>query len=132
MTSFFPPSTPDWSNLKVIHRNVLPARASFFNYKSVESALTYDTAASETHTLAGLWKFHVAISPFEAPDEFISTDFDASGWHEIPVPSMWQLEGYGKPQYLNINYSIPVDQPNSNDCKLSPSSSLNNMQSSPI
>jgi beta-galactosidase len=62
--------------------------------------------------LNGIWKFHHALSPFESPEKFTSPSFDASKWNDIPVPSMWQLEGYSKPQYLNVDYGIPVDQPN--------------------
>jgi beta-galactosidase len=108
----FPEDKPDWNNLAVLHRNVLPARASFFNYSSVAKALTYDENAAEKISLNGAWKFHHAACPFEAPDEFISPSFDSSQWDDIPVPSSWQLEGYGGPQYLNSSYGIPVDQPN--------------------
>jgi beta-galactosidase len=112
MSYSFPPSTPDWGNLNVLHRNTLSPRASFFNYSTNEKALTYDVTSSETLCLNGVWKFHHAYSPFESPDEFTSPSFDGSKWNEIPVPSMWQLEGYSNPQYLNVNYAIPVDQPN--------------------
>ncbi|CEN59360.1 hypothetical protein ASPCAL01811 [Aspergillus calidoustus] len=108
----FPEDKPDWNNLAVLHRNVLPARASFFNYSSVAKALTYDESAAEKISLNGAWKFHHAACPFEAPDEFISPSFDSSQWDDIPVPSSWQLEGFGGPQYLNSSYGIPVDQPN--------------------
>ncbi|KAL3492369.1 glycosyl hydrolases family 2, TIM barrel domain-containing protein [Aspergillus germanicus] len=108
----FPKDKPDWNNLAVLHRNVLPARASFFNYSSVEKGLTYNEDAAEKISLNGTWKFHHSASPFEAPDEFISGEFDSSQWGDIVVPSSWQLEGYGGPQYLNSSYGIPVDQPN--------------------
>ncbi|KAK7397900.1 hypothetical protein QQX98_012735 [Neonectria punicea] len=112
MASSFPSRTPNWCNLKVLHRNTLPPRASFFNYTTVEKALTYDVAASESLSLNGVWKFHHAQSPFEAPEEFSAPGFDASPWSDIPVPSMWQLEGFANPQYLNKNYGIPADPPN--------------------
>jgi beta-galactosidase len=111
MVSMYPPSTPDWCNLKVIHRNILPPRASFFNYKTAKDALTYDSAASEALCLSGTWKFHHSNSPFEAPENFLARDFDASKWNDIRVPSMWQLEGYGKPHYSNVDYPFPVDPP---------------------
>ncbi|UKZ74777.1 hypothetical protein TrVFT333_002447 [Trichoderma virens FT-333] len=112
MANSFPSYKPDWCNLQVLHKNTLPPRASFFNYSTVEKALTYDVAASETLCLNGVWKFHHAPSPFESPEHFVSPSFDACEWQDIPVPSMWQLEGYSNPQYLNIKYGIPVDQPN--------------------
>ena len=111
MPSTYPPTTPDWCNLKVIHRNILPPRASFFNYKAVETALSYDYGASESLCLNGTWKFHHSDSPFEVPENFATPQFDASKWNDIRVPSMWQLEGYGKPHYSNVDYPFPVDPP---------------------
>jgi beta-galactosidase len=112
MSYSFPSTTPDWCNLNVLHRNTLPPRASFLNYSTIEKALAYEVVASETLSLNGVWKFHHSSSPFEAPEEFISPSFDASNWKGIPVPSMWQLESYSSPQYLNVDYGIPADQPN--------------------
>ncbi|KAG9234094.1 glycoside hydrolase family 2 protein [Amylocarpus encephaloides] len=109
--SSYPEQTPDWCNLKVIHRDVLPPRASFFNYKSVSRALSYDSNKTETFYLNGTWKFQHANSPFEAPKGFASPDYDVSRWKDIQVPSMWQLEGYGKPEYSNVVYPFPVDPP---------------------
>ncbi|MBM4049661.1 MAG: DUF4981 domain-containing protein, partial [Planctomycetes bacterium] len=39
------------------------------------------------------------------------TDFDVSGWNDIPVPSNWQLHGYGTPYYKNLGYTIQKDWP---------------------
>ncbi len=111
MAGSFPSSVPDWCNLKVLHRNTLPPRASFFNYTTVDTALAHDVNASETLCLNGVWKFHHALSPFEAPD-LAGVEVDVSQWADINVPSMWQLAGFGNPQYLNKNYGIPVDPPN--------------------
>lgn len=34
-----------------------------------------------------------------------------SGWDEIPVPSNWQMHGYGIPIYTNVRYPFPADPP---------------------
>jgi beta-galactosidase/evolved beta-galactosidase subunit alpha len=83
----------DWENHLLPHRNRLPARA----------CLLPDDAVS----LNGVWKFHYAASPAEAP----GPDADASGWAELPVPSCWQMHGYGRPHYTNHQYPFPVDPP---------------------
>ena len=36
---------------------------------------------------------------------------DITEWDTIPVPSCWQLHGYDKPFYSNVNYPYPVDPP---------------------
>ena len=109
----FPPTDlPDWNNLKVLHRGVLPPRAQFFNSTSQEKALSYDVQQSETLSLNGTWKFSYSESPYTAFEGFEKADFDHSKWDDIKVPSMWQLEGYGKPAYSNVDYPFPVDPPN--------------------
>ena len=89
----FPEAPPDWNNLKVIHKNTLTPRASFFLYNSAEDALTRDSTKSKTLSLSGKWKFSVANSPFDAPPEYYAPGFDTSKWGEIDVPGMWQLLG---------------------------------------
>ncbi|TVY83569.1 Evolved beta-galactosidase subunit alpha [Lachnellula suecica] len=108
----FPRSQPDWANLAVIHRNTLPPRSSFFNYTNSEDALSYYASKAEALCLSGTWKFSFANSPFKAQANFFDADYDTSKWDGITVPSMWQLEGYGKPHYSNIVYPFPVDPPN--------------------
>ena len=77
-TNAFPGFIPEWSNLEVLHRNTLPARAHFYNYDSVETALTFDREQGQFQSLNGSWKFHYDLSPFEAP----SWD-DAANWTTI-------------------------------------------------
>lgn len=43
-------------------------------------------------------------SPDEVTDEFYSPEYDVSHWDHIPVPSNWELSGYGKPVYTNMLY----------------------------
>lgn len=102
MPSFPEEGAPDWANLSVLHRNTLPPRANFKIYSSESDALTRDESKARVHSLSGTWKFHLARNPFEAPEGFEGASFDKSKWSDIPVPSMWQLEGHGKgPQYVN-------------------------------
>jgi beta-galactosidase len=113
--------TPDWSNLSVLHRNTLPPRANFKIFNSESDALSRDESKARVQSLAGTWKFHLATSPFEAPDGFETADFDKSQWSDIPVPSMWQLQGFGKgPVYTNVAFPIFVDPPHApfddNEC----------------
>ncbi|XXH01762.1 hypothetical protein Hte_008123 [Hypoxylon texense] len=108
-----PASQPDWNNLEILHKNTLPPRAHFYLYNSAQDALTYDSAKSNTYSLSGAWKFNLAANPFEAPVEFEDPAFSTAEWDDVTVPSMWQLNGYGKrPHYTNVNFPIPVDPPN--------------------
>ncbi|MFC4530461.1 glycoside hydrolase family 2 TIM barrel-domain containing protein [Sphaerisporangium dianthi] len=61
--------------------------------------------------LDGPWRFHWAGRPAGAPPGFAEPGFDDGGWDELPVPAHWQLHGYGRPWYTNIQYPFPVDPP---------------------
>ena len=56
-------------------------------------------------SLNGLWKFSYFEKPSERPADFFRNDFDVSGFDDIKVPGHIQLQGYGKPQYVNTQYS---------------------------
>ncbi|KAL5331597.1 hypothetical protein ACEPPN_001131 [Leptodophora sp. 'Broadleaf-Isolate-01'] len=112
VTGAFPPSKPDWSNIEVIHRNVLPPRSTFSLYENYAKALSQDINSSCSLSLSGTWKFHHSNNPFEAPQDFEQPSYDASQWPDIQVPGHWQLQGWAHPHYSNINFLIPVDPPN--------------------
>lgn len=105
-----PDHLPDWNNLNVIHRNVLPPRSHFYLYPSEQDALSGRNPRAEL--LSGDWGFAHSPSPFAGPRDFYKTGFDHSQWELIEVPGMWQMQGYGRPQYTNVNYPFPVDPPN--------------------
>ena len=41
-----------------------------------------------------------------ALSDFYKPEFDVSSWKEIPVPSNWEMQGYGTPIYTNITYPV--------------------------
>ena len=66
------------------------------------SSLDFITEKGTCRTsLCGLWKF-VFTDVFE--DRYLDPEFDLSASSEIPVPSHHELQGYGKPQYVNLVY----------------------------
>ena len=60
--------------------------------------------------LDGMWKFHYVPNADERPTDFFRTDFDDSGWGEIPVPGNWELNGYGTPVYVNTTNDFDNSQ----------------------
>ncbi|PHH93334.1 hypothetical protein CDD83_7119 [Cordyceps sp. RAO-2017] len=112
----FPGAQPDWSNVKVVHRNQLPPRSHFFLYRDERDALAADVSRAKAQCLSGTWKFHLSQSPFEGPRDFHGPGFEpeaAGDWSDVVVPGMWQLQGHGKgPHYTNVVYPWPVDAPN--------------------
>ncbi|WP_447943709.1 glycoside hydrolase family 2 TIM barrel-domain containing protein [Microbacterium aurum] len=55
-------------------------------------------------SLNGRWKFHYAKGPAATIPGFHEIEFDVAGWDDIPVPAHIQLQGYGRPQYVNVQY----------------------------
>lgn len=103
----------DWQNPALTHRNRLPARSCFFHYPDVASAQTFDRGASPWFQLLnGNWKFHYAPTPEDAPAGYFEPSFDVSAWDDIAVPGNWQMQGYGRPHYTNVQFPFPVDPPN--------------------
>ena len=60
--------------------------------------------SSFEQSLDGLWKFHYAKNLGQIVDGFQTEEFDCSGWDDIEVPGHIQLQGYDRPQYVNIQY----------------------------
>lgn len=97
--------TRDWENPHVTQRNRYPMHSPYGAYETVEQALTCDRSISKyVQSLNGMWKFHMYDRPEQVEEGFAQQAFDVSGWEEIPVPSNWELLGYGKPVYTNIVY----------------------------
>jgi beta-galactosidase len=105
-------STPDWENPEVFERNREPAHATLMPFPDRTSALTSPRKSSPAcRLLNGTWKFKWVRSPEERIAGFAAADLDDSDWDEIDVPSMWQLEGYGIPRYLDEAYPFETDPP---------------------
>lgn len=54
--------------------------------------------------LNGYWKFSYATRPGLRRQGFFVLDYDTSSWGEIEVPGHIQMQGFGKPQYVNLQY----------------------------
>ena len=102
----------DWENPGLLHRNRQLAYATSVPYADLPSALRGERGASPFFRLLnGEWQFQYLASPSFVPPDFFAEDFDASDWGSLPVPSNWQMHGFGRPQYTNVNYPFPVDPP---------------------
>lgn len=61
--------------------------------------------------LNGNWYFNWVKQPSERPIGFYKADYDVSQWKQIPVPSNWEMLGYGTPIYTNITYPFKNSPP---------------------
>lgn len=104
-------------NPQVVEINKLPARATFFPYESNDLALNGQMEASSRFiSLNGQWFFKWSKTPEKRPKNFYKNEYKLDNWNKIPVPSNWQLHGYGIPIYTNIKYPFSFyDEPNPPD-----------------
>ena len=101
-------------NPQVVSINKLPARATYFPYESIDLALNGQMEASSRFiSLNGDWFFKWSKTPEKRPKNFYKNEYNLDSWNKIPVPSNWQLHGYGIPIYTNIKYPFSFyDEPN--------------------
>lgn len=60
--------------------------------------------SSFEYSLNGPWAFHYAKNPSQVIAHCTDPGFDFSEWDTIRVPGHIQLQGYGRPQYVNTQY----------------------------
>lgn len=98
----------DYENLELLHKNCLAARSWFIPVSSrAELARAGKFAKNSTRrqTLSGEWAFCLVNSP-KLIDRAKEEDFK-----NTPVPSCWQAQGYGKPFYVNNDFTCPALPP---------------------
>jgi beta-galactosidase len=106
------PVPPEIENPECLGINKEPAHATLMPYSDIKEALAAKRHASVyCRSLNGMWKFNWVSWPQARPVDFYKTEYDVSGWKEIPVPSNWQLLGYGTPYYRNMGYTFKKDFP---------------------
>ena len=81
----------EWQDPAINEINRLPMRAAF--------------DAGERLSLDGVWRFDWVRDAGERPEGIWRTDYDDKAWGRMPVPGMWELNGYGDPIYVNVGYA---------------------------
>ncbi|HVL22951.1 MAG TPA: glycoside hydrolase family 2 TIM barrel-domain containing protein [Thermomicrobiales bacterium] len=106
------PPLVDWQNPAVTHRHREAPRPLLIPYADDATALRGDRTRSPWYrSLNGQWRFHYATSVALVPAAAAAPDLDDAAWDTLPVPSVWQMHGYGTPNYTNVAYPFPVDPP---------------------
>ena len=106
------PLPTEIENPECLGINKEPAHATLMPYANLKEALAAKRHDSSfCRSLNGQWKFNYVPQPAQRPVDFYKTDFDDSAWKKIPVPSCWQLFGYGTPYYRNFGYTFKKDWP---------------------
>ena len=104
----------DWENQSVFAINKEDAHATYIPYADTASlyadkgrfARPWESPklSSLYKSLNGVWKFHFVTEPSSRPVDFTKSGYDFSSWDSITVPSNWEMKGYDKPIYCNVEY----------------------------
>lgn len=81
----------EWQTPAVNEINRMPMHSSF--------------KAGEELSLDGVWKFDWVRNASQRPADIYKVGYNDAGWGEMPVPGMWELNGYGDPVYVNVGYA---------------------------
>lgn len=102
-----------WEDETFFEENKEPGIAYYTPYLNTEEMLAdadfyahpwVAPKSSTVMSLNGQWKFNFVDEPSKRPLDFYKEGFDDSRWATIPVPSNWEMEGYDRPLYCNVEY----------------------------
>ncbi|MBQ3185965.1 MAG: DUF4981 domain-containing protein [Alistipes sp.] len=98
--------TERWQDPGFIEKNRKTMRSSFILTPTEEEVVAENDfrQSSLYRSVGGLWQFHGAENPSLRPEGFYALDYDDSSWRTMPVPGLWELNGFGDPVYVNIQY----------------------------
>lgn len=99
-------SFKEWQDPKINAVNRAPMHANYFAYESTEAAIGgIKEKSSNFMTLNGTWKFNWVPNADARPTDFWQPEFNDKGWNAMPVPGVWELNGFGDPIYVNVGYA---------------------------
>ena len=119
------PEGADWENAKVYERNKERAHATYMPYPSTKAMKAdgqrydkpwLDPTGANYLSLNGTWKLRwsegakpVLLGKDDFWGDGVSTE--GSVWNDITVPSCLEMNGYGLPMYVNVDYPFEDQQP---------------------
>lgn len=103
-------------NPDVFHVNALDNHCYFIPFGTGKEQNPFGPRESSNcfELLNGKWGFRYYNSLIDLEDDFADGKIARSALSDkkkMPVPSNWQLYGYDKPQYTNVDYPIPYNPP---------------------
>ena len=102
----------EWENPQKIDELREKPHATFMLFNKQEDVIADDYSKSPYYKLLnGDWKFTYVDKYADRIKDFYRDDLDDKNWAKIPVPSNWELEGFGTPIYTNIVYPFPKNPP---------------------
>ena len=94
-------------NPAMLHVGTAPCRNEYTPFAPGENPFALKEASSRRVLLNGIWDFQGYASLDELPENWLTLPLSGA----MPVPGNWEMNGFGKPVYVNIRYPIPYDPP---------------------
>ncbi|MBP5508507.1 MAG: DUF4981 domain-containing protein [Prevotella sp.] len=99
------PTFTEWHDMQVNEINRFPAHTWFFAYENPEVARKGNMKISDNYlSLEGKWRFRWVEHADQRPTDFFEEGYNDSGWSQMNVPGLWELNGFGDPIYVNIGF----------------------------
>lgn len=100
------PTFTEWHDTYVNNVNRFPIRTSFFAYETRDAALKADRKASANYlSIEGDWRFNWVANADQRPTDFFKEGYDDSKWNTMKVPGIWEVNGYGDAEYVNVGFA---------------------------
>ncbi len=103
------PTFTEWHDLQVNAINRFPLHTNFFSFLPGEISLNGTkgdiTKSANFLSLDGTWKFHWVENADQRPTDFFKEDLDDSQWKTMTMPGIWEMNGFGDPEYVNSGFA---------------------------
>ena len=112
------PTYTEWHDLQVNAINRFPLHTNFFTYPADDWVSEKDgkivskdilhmnkTESKYFLSLDGTWKFNWVANADQRPTDFYKEDLDDSKWKTMNLPDIWEMNGFGDPEYVNIGFA---------------------------
>ena len=101
-----------YEDLNVMHHKTMPARTYYIPASvRMNDLVEHRERSDRFQLLNGEWKFQYYNSIYDVTESFYEKGYDVSGFDQVTVPGVWQMDGYDTHQYTNIRYPFPFDPP---------------------
>ena len=111
------PTYTEWHDLQVNAINRFPLHTNFFTYladdwvsekdgKIVSKDILHMNKTESKYFLSldGTWKFNWVANADQRPTDFYKEDLDDSKWKTMNLPGIWEMNGFGDPEYVNVGF----------------------------
>ena len=103
------PAFTEWHDLQVNAINRFPLHTNFFSFLPGEIAMNGSkgdiTKSANFLSLDGTWKFNWVENADQRPTDFFKEDLDDSKWKTMAMPGIWEMNGFGDPEYVNSGFA---------------------------